>query len=225
MKNNIVALLPIKKNSERVKHKNFRLMAGKPLYQWVLETLLSCDFFTEVFVNTDCTEFIASLNKLYPSVKTALRPSEICGDLISMDRIIEHDINECKNAKYFLQTHTTNPLLTVKTLKNAINMYFKNLEAYDSLFSVNKIQARTYWPNGQAINHDLGNLLRTQDLTPIMEENANFFLFSRESFFKTNSRVGLTPFLHVTPRLESFDIDEEEDFVFVDSLLTLKNIP
>ena len=41
--NKVTALLPIKKDSERVESKNFRLMCGKPLYQWVLETLLSCE--------------------------------------------------------------------------------------------------------------------------------------------------------------------------------------
>lgn len=216
----VIALLPIKKTSERVVGKNFRNLCGKPLYQWILETLLSCERVDHVIIDTDSEEFIQQLNKEYPEVRTILRPKEICGGLVSMNRIIEHDLNVCGNEYcHFIQTHTTNPLLSKKSIDDAIEKYFESKDESDSLFSVNRIQARTYWEDGTPINHKLGELKRTQDLEPIFEENSNFFIFSRDSFQKTHSRLGIKPLLFETPKIESLEIDEEEDFRFVELVL------
>ena len=37
----VVALMPMKANSERVRGKNFRDFGGKPLFRWMLDTLKS----------------------------------------------------------------------------------------------------------------------------------------------------------------------------------------
>ena len=217
--NKIAALLPIKAHSERVKGKNFRLLCGKPLYQWVLETLLQVQKIDRVVVDTDSEELIAQLKKRYPSVQTILRPEEIRGDLVSMNSVIANDIAVCSEFEFFFQTHTTNPLLSLETINCAIDTYFSHQDTNDSLFSVNRIQARTYWGNGQPINHVLGELKRTQDLCPIYEENSNFFIFSRNSFTKTLSRLGERPYLFETLPMESLEIDEEQDFQFVEVVM------
>ena len=56
-------------------------------------------------------------------------------------------------------------------------------------------------------------LLRTQDLPPLYEENSNLYLFTRTSFAATGARIGAKPAIFVTPRLESWDIDDEEGFM------------
>lgn len=215
----ILALLPIKQMSERVPGKNFRDLCGKPLYTWILETLLSCNTLDGVLVDTDSEELIENLHRDYPSVRTLLRPKEIRGNLVSMNRIIAHDISKCGEYSYFLQTHTTNPLLHAETIDAAVEKYFAELDKFDSAFSVNRIQARTYWGDGSPINHSLTELKRTQDLDPIYEENSNFFIFSRDSFAKTQSRLGERPLLLEIPRAESFEIDEEEDFLLIQQLI------
>ncbi|BAE85096.1 acylneuraminate cytidylyltransferase family protein [Desulfitobacterium hafniense] len=217
----VAALLPIKENSERVRRKNFRLLCGKPLYQWILETLLSCQRIDCVVIDTDSPRLINELNANYPKVKTILRPENIRGGMVSMNKVIEHDLLICKEYNHFIQTHTTNPLLSKNSIDDAIKCYFEGLSTFDSAFSVNRIQARTYWGDGTAINHTLGELRRTQDLVPIFEENSNFFLFSRQSFAKTKSRLGEKPLLYETSRIESLEIDEEEDFKFVELVLSV----
>lgn len=216
----LAALLPIKQHSERVPGKNFRLLCGKPLYQWILETLISCKSIDAVVIDTDDEGFIQTLNRDWPMVKTLLRPPAIRGGAVSMDRVIEHDMSQLPEYDYFLQTHTTNPLLTAASIDGAVKAFFERAAGYDSLFSVNRIQARTYWGNGSPINHTLGELKRTQDLEPIYEENSNFFIFSRDSFAATGSRLGKRPLLFETPAMESLEIDEESDFQFVQLVLT-----
>ena len=199
------ALLPIKAYSERVSGKNFRPLCGKPLYQWVLEVLLSSSYIDHVVIDTDSEDFIEQLHRNYPMVQTILRPEEIRGGMVSMDKVIAYDLSVCADCEFFFQTHTTNPLLSCNTVNKSIETFWGAQKTYDSLFSVNRIQSRTYWADGTPINHILGELKRTQDLEPVYEENSNFFIFSRESFAKTQSRLGLRPLLFETTPMDSLE--------------------
>ncbi len=143
------------------------------------------------------------------------RKPNLCGDLVSMNLVLEDDVANV-DADMYLMTHTTNPLLNPDTIQKAIKA-FKEASAEgkaDSLFSVNKIQTRFYRADGSAVNHDPNNLIRTQDLEPWFEENSNFYIFTRESFNATRARIGKKPMLFEMSRIESTDIDEEEDWQF-----------
>ena len=213
-----VALLPVKAHSERIPGKNFKLLCGRPLWTWTLETLLQSRRFSYVAVDTDSPELTKSLGS-YAEVRILPRPQALCGDFTSMNDIIAYDISVCQDAQVFFQTHVTNPLLTANTIARALRAFETREPGYDALFSVNRIQARTYWRDGSPINHTLGKLARTQDLEPVFEENSNFFLFTRQAFETSGSRLGTRPILFETPPMESLEIDEPEDFAFVELVL------
>ena len=219
MKNKkIVALLPMKANSERVKGKNFRKLAGKPLFQWILDALLANSEIDQVIINTDAKHILLE-NGLVESERVVIRERkpELCGDLVSMNLILADDIENVP-ADLYLMTHTTNPLLTSETINAALKKLERNLDKHDSLFTVNKIQTRFYREDLTPVNHDPDNLIRTQDLEPWYEENSCLFIFSQESFAKTDARIGETPMMYVTPALESVDIDEPEDWEMASAL-------
>jgi len=101
----------------------------------------------------------------------------------------------------------------------AIKKYFDNLDTFDSLFSVNRLQTRLYYQDGRPVNHDPGKLIRTQDLNPLFEENSNFYIFSRKSFFEAGGRrIGLRPQMFEIDKLEAIDIDDERDFELAEIL-------
>ena len=218
MKRKIIALLPIKANSERVKGKNFKLLAGKPLFQWILDALLSDENIDQVVINTDAKNILIE-NGLQESERVSIRKRrpELCGDLVSMNLIIADDIKNVP-ADTYLMTHTTNPLITGKTISDSLKQYHSNLHKYDSLFSVNKIQTRFYREDMTPVNHDPDNLVRTQDLEPWFEENSCLFIFSASSFNSTNARIGKKPMIYITPALESVDIDEPDDWEIASAL-------
>jgi len=207
----IVALLPMKAHSERVVGKNFKSFLGKPLFHWVLGTLRSIQEIDLIIINTDA-EVLLSKKEPFEEGKIIFRPrkKEICGDFISMNKIIEEDIKNIE-ADVFLMTHTTNPLLSAQTIQKALHAFLdkKNKNECDSLFTVNKIQTRFYTKDCKPINHDLNQLLRTQDLEPWYEENSNLYIFTKESFLKSGARIGKNPMLFETPRQESIDIDDQ----------------
>ena len=210
----VVALLPMKANSERVKGKNFRDFAGKPLYRWMLDTLLSVEEIDLIVINTDARAILADdgLSE-YTTVRIRDRREEICGDMVSMNLIIEDDINNVE-ADIFLMTHTTNPLLNRVSVKAAISDFKKALQdgRADSLFTVNKVQDRFYDRNVVPINHDPNNLIRTQDLEPWYQENSNLYLFTKKSFLQTQARIGTNPMMLETAPYESTDIDTPSDW-------------
>ena len=210
----IVALLPMKANSERVKGKNFRDFGGKPLFKWVLDTLLSVAEIDLIVINTDARHILAQYG-LIDNERILIRDrnEEICGDLISMNLIIKDDIKNI-DSDIYLMTHTTNPFLSRHSVEAAIEKFqiAVKAEGADSLFTVNKVQDRFYDVDVQPINHDPANLIRTQDLDPWYQENSNLYLFSKESFFKTDARIGANPTMLVTAPYESTDIDTPDDW-------------
>lgn len=205
-------LLPMKGHSERVPGKNMKIFRGKPLYHSVMGKLLKSRYRGRIFVNTDSEIIAGDVRQNFPEAEVINRPFELCGDDVSMNRIIGYDIS-VSEGEYFLQTHSTNPLLSKETIDGAIEFFLSNTGRYDSLFGVNRIQSRLYNSSGVPINHDPESLIKTQDLEPVYEENSNIYIFSRESFFNAGERrIGKKPFMFEIPRLESLDIDTMSDF-------------
>jgi CMP-N-acetylneuraminic acid synthetase len=220
----MLALLPMKKISERVPNKNIKLLHGKPLYEYVLDMLQNCNTFDFTVVNTDCEYISDMLQKRYGDfVKIIERPDYLCGNDVSMNRIIEYDISIFKSYNKFLQTHSTNPLLTKTTVLKALNMFENGIfnDTIDSLFSVNVIQSRLYNNNINPINHSPNTLIKTQDLEEIYEENSCFYVFSKEGFEKTKSRIGSSPGIYKMSRssLEAIEIDTPDDWALVDKIM------
>jgi CMP-N-acetylneuraminic acid synthetase len=213
-----VALLPMKANSERVRGKNFRMFCGKPLFRWMLDTLLAVPQIDAVVINTDARHILAD-NGLVESERVIIRDRkpEICGDFVSMNLVLADDVANVA-ADAYLMTHTTNPLMSADTVAKALAAYREGVAAgrCDSLFTVDKVQTRFYRADGSAVNHDPDNLIRTQDLEPWFEENSNLYIFSRDSFAKTQARIGKQPMMFEGPYFESIDIDTPQDWDFAE---------
>ncbi len=212
----------MKGHSERVPEKNLKPFRGTPLYQLVLNELLKSKHIDKVIVNTDGPAIVESIRQNYgDKVIIHPRPEALKGDTVSMNRIIEHDI-EKEPADLYVQTHSTNPLLMIETLDDAIEKMADVRDKYDSIFSVTRMNTRLYDKNGNPFNHNPEELLRTQDLDPLFEENSNFYIFTRESFFGAGKkRIGRNPLMFEIDKLEAVDIDEPQDFVIAEVLYGL----
>ena len=210
----------MKGHSERVPNKNMKPFAGAPLYHAIIKALLQSKQIEKVVINTDSATIKEDALNNFERVEIINRPNEIQGDFVSMNDIIDYDLSKLEG-EHFLQTHSTNPLLTSSTIDMAIEKYFKVLGTYDSLFSVTRWQTRLYWEDGSPINHNPKELLRTQDLPPVFEENSNFYIFSKTSFKNVgNKRIGKNAYLEPINKLEAIDIDTPEDFEIAELLYT-----
>lgn len=220
----IVCLVPMKAHSERLPGKNFKELHGKPLYRWIIDTLISIDRISEIVINTDAEDQLRDdlVIRDHKKIKLRSRKEELRGDYVSMNKILEDDITAIE-ADIYLMTHVTNPLLTKKTITKAIDEYLTAWEetGVDSLFSVNKYRSRFYWKDGTSVNHNPSELLPTQNLEPLFEENSNLYIFTARSFLETGARIGKRPIMYKTPPLESIDIDTMEDWLLVEKVAPL----
>ena len=221
---NFKALLPMKGHSERIPNKNMKDFDGTPLYHVITKTLLASKYIEYVAIDTDSKYIIEDAKKNFgDKIIIIHRPKEIQGDLVSMNDIISYDLS-ILDGEYFLQTHSTNPLLQVETVDKAIEKYLENIIEYDSLFSVTKVQTRFYDKDVKPVNHNNQELLRTQDLEPLFEENSNFYIFSKKAFRDANNnRIGSRAQIFEINKLEAVDIDEPEDFKLAEILYKHKD--
>lgn len=217
----IVALVPMRHHSQRVPGKNYRLLAGKPLFHHILETLLAVPAIGQVVVDTDSEPVMDSLRRDFPQVTIINRPESLRADDVPMNDILLHDTDQVQ-ADFYLQTHSTNPLLRAETVKRAIETFLAAFPEKDSLFSVTRWQTRLYDQRGRAINHDPAVLIQTQDLPPVYEENSCLYLFTRQNLLKRHHRIGEHPILFEIDAAEAWDIDEELDFAITDFLMRYK---
>jgi CMP-N-acetylneuraminic acid synthetase len=216
----IVALVPMRHHSQRVVGKNYRPLAGKPLYQHIIDNLLSCPGIAQVVVDTDSPPIIDGLHQNYPQVVVIERPEHLRPDATPMNEVLVYDTSQVE-ADFYLQTHSTNPLLRPESINGAIKKFLDNYPACDSLFSVTRIQTRLWDQLGRAINHNPSVLLQTQDLPPVFEENSCMYIFTRQNLLARRNRLGERPMMYEISAAEAWDIDEEMDFAVVDTLMKL----
>jgi|SRR5688572_30939345 len=214
----VAALVPMRHHSQRVPGKNYRLLVGKPLFQHILETLLAVPEIDQIVVDTDSEPVMEGLRNYFPQVRIINRPEHLRADNVPMNDILIHDTSQVQ-ADFYLQTHSTNPLLKPETISRAIQLLITNYPNNDSLFSVTRLQTRLYDEHGKAINHNPLELIQTQDLPPVYEENSCIYIFNRENLLAKRHRISDHPLMFEIDTDEAWDIDEELDFEICDFLL------
>jgi len=207
----IAALVPMRHNSERVPGKNYRNFAGKPLFYHIIESLSKSKFIDTIVIDTDSPEIIKLSKQDFPLIRILERPDHLKNGSIPMNDVLLNIINQVP-ADFYLQTHSTNPILTTKSIDKAISLFVEKFPMCDSLFSVTKKNTR-YWDIlARPINHNQNILLRTQDLPPVFEENSCIYLFSKEIITSRHNRIGNRPLLFEIDEIEAQDIDVELNF-------------
>lgn len=209
--NRTVAIVPMRHNSERVRGKNYRPLAGVPLYHYIIRTLIVVSEVDLIVVDTD-SEFIAGdCAAHFPDVHVLTRPQHLRDGSIPMNDVLQNTVDQI-DADIVLQTHSTNPFLKSATISNALRLFTDPGSDFDSVFSVTRLQARLWDADTHPVNHDPSVLLRTQDLNPLFIENSCFFIFTPELLRERGNRIGSRPLMVEMSALEAVDIDTEDDF-------------
>ena len=197
--------------SVRVPGKNYRPFAGRPLYHHIVEALLACPRIERVVIDTDSELLRADAAEHFPTVTVLERPPHLRADTVPMNDVLLNTIGQVE-AEFYLQTHSTNPLLRAASIDRAVGRFLEAYPIHDSLFSVTRLQTRLWDQLSRPVNHNAAILLRTQDLPPIYEENSCLYIFTGDTLRQRHNRIGERPLLFDVERLEAMDIDEELDF-------------
>ncbi|SDT46728.1 CMP-N-acetylneuraminic acid synthetase [Mucilaginibacter mallensis] len=213
----LTAIVPMRHSSERVPGKNYRDFAGKPLFHHIVSSLLDCSLIDKVVIDTDSPIVIEQSNKYFPDVLVLERPEHLRDGGIPMNDVLMNTINQVPS-EFYLQTHSTNPILSSATIEAGIKKFFEVYPMYDSLFSVTRKQVR-YWDGlARPLNHNPNILLRTQDLPPVFEENSCMYIFTKAILERKHNRIGDRPFLYEIAEQEAQDIDVELNFIMAELL-------
>lgn len=201
----------MRNSSERVKGKNYRDFAGKPLFHRIIDSLLSSKSIDKVVIDTDSPIIMEQAREKYPDVLILERPEHLRDGTIPMNNVL---LNTCEQieSELYLQTHSTNPLLSAETIDKGIEEFISLYPIYDSMFTVTRLQVRLWDQLARAVNHNPSILLRTQDLPPIYAENSCMYLFTKETLVKKFNRIGDRPYMYEIPEIEAQDIDVELNF-------------
>ena len=201
----VVAFVPIRLNSKRVVGKNLKLLGGKPMMCYLLETLVQVEQIDEVYVYCSSDEV---LHYLPAGVKLLKRSTALDSDTALGEEIYDAFVRDVEADVYML-AHTTSPFIKPETIAAAVDAVKSG--RYDSAFSAQKIQTFA-WYEGKPLNYSPTSIPRTQTIEPVYVETSAFYIFGREMWLGEHRRVGYNPYMALVGPVEGVDIDYPEDF-------------
>ena len=207
-----VAFVPIRLNSQRVEGKNLRELGGRPLMTYLLETLVQVENIDEVYLycsNPDIQQYLPE------GVKFLQRDERLDSNTTLGEEIYDAFTSEV-DADIYILAHATSPFIRTATIADAVARVESG--EYDSAFSAERVQTFAWW-DGKPLNYSLDRVPRTQDLEPVYVETSAFFVFEREVWRNKRRRIGERPYMAVTDRIESMDIDNPDDFLLAEAIV------
>ena len=218
MKNNVIAIILARGGSKGIPRKNVLDFAGHPLVAWtVMQAKLSKEI-DEVYISSDSDE-ILEIAKNY-GANTIKRPEEISGDTAKSEDAIIHAISILgADQEMIIMLEPTAPLRKVDDIDNCIKM-FRN-EEWDSCFSGALLQDFLLWKrdkngNLNSLNYDYRNQGPRQLREPDYVENGAIFVFKPKIMVNEKNRFGGKIGLFPNNFWQSFEIDDPEDWEFVE---------
>jgi N-acylneuraminate cytidylyltransferase len=201
--------IPIKKNSKRVKNKNFQKIGNKKLYEITIEKAINAECFDKIFVDTDSEEIEEYCKK--NNIIKIERLSELLEDSANGNDLLSSWISRYPEADIYTQLHITCPFINLKSIKSCVNAVTKL--GYDS--SLTAVEEKSwYWFDGAPINYDPKILPRSQDAKPVIRETTSLYVIRKSAFLKEGSRISKNCFFHISEPIESIDIDYPEDLQY-----------
>lgn len=208
-----VCIIPIKSTSKRVQGKNFRQVLNKPLFHYILDTVKKVDF-DGIFVDTDSIEVKEYASHLGYNIID--RVPELAQDTANGNDLLNYHA-QIIDAEIYYQIFATAPLLKEETINEAISVLVDSTN-FDSVFTAEKIFS-WFWFDGKPINYDPKTLPRSQDAQPIIKETTGLYGIRRDSLLTNKCRIGANPHLIFVDSREGVDLDNDDDFMHLESVI------
>ena len=200
--------IPIKENSERVQGKNFRVLNGKKLYEYIITHAIESACFDDIYIDTNSEEI--KEYALSKDLKVIDRLVSLAQNTANGNDLLNYHIEKFPEYDYYFQLFATAPFLQVDSIRDCFNTLTSS-EKYDSCFTALKRNG-FYWFNYLPINYRPEILPRSQDITSLAEETTGLYGISKESLKKYRCRIGNRPYIRYVCLFEAIDINMEEDF-------------
>jgi len=214
MKGNIVGLIPVKGQSERVIRKNIRSFHNTTLLELKLEQLSNATGFENIIVSSE-DQKITRIAK-DKGFDIHIRDPKYSTSDVPMSDVYTYIASEISGDN-IAWINVTNPLAETKIYEEAIKNYQQMEKSYDCLLSA--IETReNYFYHGKAINFKRTPWPKSQDLTPLTSLTFVINILKRTDMIKWGSCVGTCPYFYYLDKIDSWDIDNKEDFDFCEMI-------
>ena len=217
----IIAMIPARMGSKRIKKKNIRLIDGKPLIQYVIEKVIQCKYFDDIYINSENKIFekIAKENK----IKFYKRDKKLSNDRSTND---EFTLDFMKNidGDILIQILPTSPLITIIEINNFVKEMVK--KRLDSLISVEENKIASLYKNKPLNFSKIKKNPPSQMMNPVksyatvlMGWKYNTFISNMKKY-KAAYHGGKSKTDYFTLKgLSTIDVDNEEDFDLVAKII------
>ena len=210
----IVGLLPVKGNSERVPMKNLRKFGESSLFELKLSQLSKAKGFDEIIVSSE-EDMILSMAKKNGFGTHERDPKYSTSD-IPMSDVYSYIASEIAGED-IAWINVTNPLADSDCYTNAVELYKRMDKKYDCLLSVAEVKDYLFH-HGLPLNFRSKPWEKSQNLTGVVEMTFVINILKRQKMIEWGSCVGTTPYFYNLSKLESWDIDFQEDFDFCEMM-------
>ncbi len=220
----IIAMIPARLGSKRVPKKNLRLINGKPLITYVIETAKDAGVFDAIYINSEADVF-GDMAKEW-DVSFYRRPADLACDTATNDEFAL-DFMANVDGDVLIQVLPTSPLLTVSDLRNFTRTMIE--EDFDSLISVEAKQIACVYKD-QPINFDKYKVNPpSQTMSPVQAYATALMGWTYPSFQRNMQKYGSAYHggdgkvgYYELRGLSTVDIDREEDFLLAEALLKIQ---
>ena len=212
----VVAIIPIKKNSKRVKGKNIKQINGKPLYRHLLDKLHKTNF-DEIYIDSDSDTIKRYCQK--KKFKFIKRIPKLAKDTANGNDLLNYHFKSIEADLYF-QLFITSPLMKVSSINKCIEILKKN-KKIDSVLTIKSIFS-WFWFKKKPVNYRPKSLPRSQDAFPIVQETTGLYGIKKNALRKTKCRIGEKPHFFEVSDEESIDLDNKKDFEYLKFILKKK---
>ena len=206
-KGKLVAVVPVRAGSQRVKDKNVKPFANSNLLEIKLETLKKVTNIDRVIVNSDSDDMLNIA--IHNQVSTHKRDEYFASSECNNSEYFEH-IAEVTDADYIMYSPVTAPLVSKETYFSCINKFMSS--DIDNLVTVSDVKHHM-WLDGKPLNYDPKNAPNSQDLPDIVSINYGICIISKKDMIKYRNIVTDKPYFYKLDEIESIDIDTEFDFM------------
>ncbi|MFH1727676.1 MAG: cupin domain-containing protein [Pseudomonadota bacterium] len=210
----VIAMIPARLGSKRIKSKNLRLLSGKPLISYVIDKCKQAKVFDEIYINSEADVFNDIADEY--DIKFYKRDEFLASDDATNDMFVLDFITNIK-CEFLVQVNPTSPLITVEDIKAFVDKMLK--EDLDTLHSVKKEQIEALYDN-KPLNFDpMKQMPRSQDLKPAMLFSSGIMGWNTRKYFENMKRLGSATYggdgktdYFILEGFSKIDIDNEEDF-------------
>ena len=219
MKKNSICLIPARKGSKRIRNKNIKKFFGKPLIYYSINAAKKSGLFKKIIVSTDC-KHIKKLSESYGAEVPFIRPKKYSSDKATDTDVIDHFVEYCKKdkikIKYLCYIYPTNPLLTIKTIKNSYKILVK--KKAQKVLTISKYE----YPIERALKKKSNGLIRfrepryknstSQSLQEFYQDATQCYWYCMSQIKNFKNFHNFKTFGYEIKNIDFVDLNNEDDF-------------